>query len=152
MLRVTYEAADDLQPGRLVDIEEDRGLIRVRIDQTLQAPDYTAALNTELARFLTRAEWFQLWKDQIVSPKDVDSPVRVVYQLDEFGELEFGDVVEIREHKGLVRILVYPDADVDQFVSGLNPAIRELLDGGQWFQHWRGEIVDMTSPETMSRI
>lgn len=152
MLRVEYEATDDLEPGRQVQVEEDRGLIRVRIDQTLKAPAYTLALNGELERFLARSEWFQLWKDQIVSPKDTESPVRVLYRIDQLGELDDDDAVEIREHKGLVEMLVDPTADAHRFVAALNPAIKKFLAGGQWFQHWRGEIVDMTSPESVSQV
>lgn len=147
MLRVVYEAADDLEPGETVAIGEDRGIITVRIRRTADAFDYTRSLTEELAAFLANAEWFQLWKATIVSPQSSDCPVRVVYVLDLDGELDDGEVVEIREHQGLVKIVVDPDADVDQFVAALNPAIEKFLSGGQWFQLWQGEIVDMTSPE-----
>lgn len=152
MLRVEYEATGDLEPGQLVQIEEDRGLISIRIDQGLGPIDYTAALNDELKRFLAGSEWFQLWKDQIVSPQDSESPVRALYRIDVFGELDDDATVEIRERKGLVEILVDPTADVHRFVAAINPAIKMLLAGGQWFQHWRGEIVDLMSPETVSRV
>ena len=152
MLRVEYEATGDLEPGQLVQIEEDRGLISIRIDQTLGPVEYTGALNRELERFLAGSEWFQLWKDQIVSPKDSESPVRVLYRIDVFGELDDAAAVEIRERKGLVEILVDPTADTRKFVAAINPAIKMFLAGGQWFQHWRGEIVDLTSPETVSRV
>lgn len=147
MLRIVYEAAD-LKPGEMVAIGEDRGIITVRIRRTADAVDYTRALTEELAAFLANSEWFQLWKDKIVSPQSTDCPVRVVYVLD--GDLGVGEVVEIREHEGLVKIKVSPDADVDRFVAALNPAIEAFLAGGHWFQHWQGEIVDMTSPESQT--
>lgn len=147
MLRVVYAAAEDLEPGQMVAIGEDRGIITVRIRRAAHAREYTAALNGELERFLAGVEWFQLWKDKIVSPQSADCPVRVVYVLDLDGELDDGEFVEIREHQGLVKILVDPAADVDLFVAALNPTIETFLSGGQWFQLWQGEIVDMTSPE-----
>jgi len=149
MLRVVYEAADDLEPGQLVAIGEDRGIITVRIRRTADAFDYTRALTEELDKFLAGAEWFQLWKAKIVSPQSTDCPVRVVYVLDLDGDLDVDEFVEIKEHHGLVKILVDPDADVDVFVAALNPAIKKFLSGGHWFQHWQGEIVDMTSPDTV---
>ncbi|MFF1684664.1 hypothetical protein [Streptomyces sp. NPDC058254] len=141
MLRVVYEAADDLKPDKPVEISEDRGIITVRIRRTADAPTYTAALNGELEKFLANSEWFQLWKDEIVSPQSSECPVRVVYVLDLDGALDAGDAVEIREHRGLVEILVDPEVDVARFVAALNRAIEEFLAGGQWFQHWQGEIV-----------
>ena len=152
MLRVEYEATDDLGPGRAVQIDEDRGLLRVRIARGLEPPAYTAALNEELERFLSESEWFQVRRDKILSPKHPETPVRVVYQLDQLGELEAEATVEIREGMGLVKILVDPTADVDRFCAALNPAIEEFLSGGRWFQFFGGEIVDITSPESMSEV
>jgi hypothetical protein len=152
MLRVEYEATDELEPGRPVQIDEGRGLIRIRIDRALEPPEYAAALNEELERFLSEAEWFQVRRDKILSPKHPELPVRVVYRLDQLGELGAEDVVEIREGMGLVEILVDPTADVDRFCAAINPAIVEFLSGGRWFQFFGGEIVDMTSPESMSRV
>lgn len=147
MLRVVYEAADNLKLGETVDIGEDRGIITVRIRRTVDAPTYTQALNGELEKFLANSEWFQLRRDKIVSPQSAECPVRVVYVLDVDGDLDAGDVVEIREHLGFIEILVDPAAGVDRFVAALNPTIETFLSGGQWFQLWQGEIVDMTSPE-----
>ena len=152
MLRVEYEATNDLEPGRLVQIDEDRGLLRVRIARGLEAPEYTAALNEELERFLSQAEWFQVRRDKILSPKHPEMPVRVVYRLDREGELDEGEALAIREGMGLVEILVDPTADVDWFCAAINPAIVEFLSGGRWFQFFGGEIVDMTSPESMSEV
>ncbi|MFF2475147.1 hypothetical protein [Streptomyces sp. NPDC058066] len=94
MLRVVYEAADDLKPGQTVAIGEDRGLITVRIRRTADAFDYTMALTEELDRFLANVEWFQLWKDKITSPQSAECPVRVVYVLDLDGELDVDEFVE----------------------------------------------------------
>ncbi|MGW4603666.1 hypothetical protein ACWENS_10395 [Streptomyces sp. NPDC004532] len=152
MLRVEYEATDDLEPGQAVQIDEDRGLIRVRVDKSLDAPAYTAALNEELDRFLSEAEWFQVRKDQILSPQHPDKPVRVVYRIDQVGELDDEAAIEIREGMGLVLILVDPTASVERFVAAMNPAIVKFLSGGRWFQFFAGEIVDMTSPESVSRV
>lgn len=144
MLRVVYEAADDLQPGELVTAEEDRGLIRIRVDRNAEAAYYTEALTAELDRFLPRVEWFQFWEDDIVSPRSPDTPVRVVFEL---ATIVDGPPVQIRERKGTVNIHVDARATVDEFVGALNPAIEKFLMGGQWFQLWQGEIVDIDSPD-----
>lgn len=151
MLHVIYEAATDLEPGKPVDVTEGRGLLRIRIAAALDAPTYTQALNRELNRVLDDgAEWYQVWRDRVISPKDPVTPIRIEYRLDEDGKLDEGDVVEIREHKGRIEIIVDPSATVTAFAAAVNPAIAAFLSGGQWFQHWQGEIIDTTSPEDKS--
>lgn len=145
MLRVVYEVAD-LKPSQPVRMSEDRGVVTVLIDRNADAVEYANSLNLALDRFLSEAQWFQLWRDEIVSRSSAGSPLRVEYIVD---DLDPGLCVEIREKRGLVRIHVERSATAAQFVAALNPAIEEFLLGGQWFQLWQGEIVDMASPDTL---
>ncbi|WP_223279278.1 hypothetical protein [Streptomyces sp. SDr-06] len=70
MLRVIYEAAD-LDPEMPVDVEETRGKVRIRLDRNTPVEDIAQALNPVLEELLAGAQWFQLWKGEIVS---MDSP------------------------------------------------------------------------------
>ncbi|WP_069883460.1 hypothetical protein [Streptomyces luteocolor] len=144
MLRVIYEAVEDLQPGRLAEISEQRGGTRVRVARWARIEDYIHALNMEMAAFLDRSQWFQLWRDEIVARSGGTVQLSVIFSIH---DLDPGDYVVIRETKGLVDIQVERTATVDQFVHAVNPAIEEFLAGAQWFQLWQGEIVDMDSPE-----
>lgn len=147
MLHVTYEAVEDLDPGRLAQILEDRGRIQVRLDKHAPLPDVVRQLNIEVEDLMSAACWFQLWKDQIVSRSTPDAPLRVQYLL----HREEPDCAVVRENKGLVRVHIDPDLSVEQFAAAMNPATKELLSGGQWFQLYAGEIVD-NSPEPMSQV
>ncbi|MGW2223898.1 hypothetical protein [Streptomyces formicae] len=144
MLRVTYEAVASLESGKLADITEVRGGTRVRIARWADVEAYTHALNVEMAAFLDGAEWFQLWRDEVISRSGGTVQLSVVFSIH---DLEPGEYVEIRERRGLVDIRVERTATADQFVQAVNPAIEEFLAGAQWFQLWQGEIVDMDSPE-----
>lgn len=147
MLDVTYEAVTDLAPGRLAKIDEDRGTIRVQVDAAVPLPDVVRQLNVVIDRLLTGSDWFQLWKDEIVSRSTPVSPIRVVYLLEK--KEEFPAFIE--ERKGLVSVYVDPALDVEEFAAAMNPATEKFLDGGQWFQLYAGEIID-NSPEPMSHI
>lgn len=52
MLRVVYETRPNLRLGQLVDIQESRGEISVKIKQGASVDEHTAALNAALQRFL----------------------------------------------------------------------------------------------------
>jgi hypothetical protein len=149
MLQVTYHAVTDLPPGRLVQIDEDRGAIDVHLDKNAPLALVLAQLNREMDQFLERADWYQLWGEEIVSRHTPQSPIRLEFTLDPFvtGWGEPG----IFEGKGAVKIRVDPELDVERFVAAFNPAIEKLLDGGCWFQLYAGEIIDH-SPEPMSQI
>lgn len=149
MLRVIYKAVDDLEPGRLADFSEDRGCVLVRVAKGSQPEDYVRALNEEMQRFLDNSSWFQLWRDQILSRNHPEFALDVTFRLDDLGP---GEGVKIRELKGTVDIRVERGLPVEAFVAAINPAIVEFLDGGQWFQLFGGEIVDIASPDSMSEV
>lgn len=142
MLDVTYEAVDDLAPGRLADIDEERGRVRVRLDRTAPLVDVVRELNIELDRLMRTAHWFQLWGDEIVSRDTPGRPLRVQYILERKAPLASW----MEERKGLVSVYVDPDLDTAGFAASINPALRNFLDGGCWFQLYAGEIID-NSPE-----
>ncbi|MGY4931618.1 hypothetical protein ACWD7T_10935 [Streptomyces sp. 900116325] len=139
-----YEVADDIAPGVICDWHQGRGLVRIRVDRHATADQFTQALNPITEEVL--ANWFQLWRGEIVSVASPGSPLRVVYQVSEFLP---APLVEIRERKGAVVLSVASTASVEEFVQALNPSLEELLAGGQWFQQWEGEIVTMESPEVV---
>lgn len=143
MLRVVYEAVEDLESGRLAEISEVRGGTRVRVAKWAGVEAYTHALNVEMAAFLDRSSWFQLWRDEIISRSGGTIQLSVIFTIH---DLDPGEYVEIQEAKGLVDIRVERTATAEQFVGAVNPAIKEFLAGAQWFQLWQGEIVDMASP------
>jgi hypothetical protein len=147
MLRVEYEAVEDLHPGQLADISEDRGHIRVRVHRPSPLVDVVRQLNVEIDLFLSRSHWFQLWKDEIVSRGTPDCPLGIVYLL----QRDQPGGVTVRERRGLVRVLIDPDLSTAEFAAAMNPATEKFLEGGQWFQLYGGEIIDMT-PESASRV
>lgn len=147
MLDVAYVAIDDLAPGRLAKIDEDRGTIRVRLDKDARIVDVIRQLNVEIDHLMSSAHWFQLWKDEIVSRDSPGCPLRVEYLLEK--EKDFP--VCVKERKGLVSVHIDPALTVEEFAAAMNPATKQQLDGGQWFQMYAGEIVD-NSPEPMSQV
>jgi hypothetical protein len=147
VLNVTYEAVEDLAPGRLTRISEARGTITVELDKSAPLVDVLRQLNTEMKQFLARADWYQLWGQEIASRHNPKAPVRL-----EFIFLPGApNGVGIAEDLGTVHVYVEPEQDVEQFVAALNPAVQDFLDGGCWFQLYAGEIIDRTS-HPMSRI
>lgn len=145
MLRVVYEATE-LEPGRLASIQESRGRVDITLRRGATADEYIPPLNEELRGFVGRCGWFQIWRGQIISADSPDSPLTVRYEADSTVDRRAG--VQIREHRGVVRLHVCPDLLAEDLVKALNPAIEQFLAGGQWFQLWEGEIVTMDSPET----
>ncbi|MEU1433962.1 hypothetical protein ABZ438_07675 [Streptomyces sp. NPDC005786] len=143
MLRAVYEAAD-LGPGLISDWHEDRGLLQITVARNATPQQFTQSLNRTLAAALAGAHWYQVWRGEVVSIASPSSPLRVRFQISDFNP---APVVEIRERKGLVTVHVSRTAQAAEFVHALNPAVGELLAGGQWFQHWEGEIVTMDSPD-----
>jgi hypothetical protein len=147
LLRVTYEATDDLEPGRLAWIDEGRGEVTIRVDKSQPLQAVIRQLNVEVARFLAHADWYQLWGKEIASRHNPAAPVRLEYIFMPGAPKGVG----IGESKGEVHVYVDPDQDVEEFAAAANEAVQELLDGGCWFQQYAGEIIDH-SPEPMSRI
>lgn len=143
MLRAVYEAAN-LEHGVISDWREDRGLLQISVARHASPPEFTRSLNRTLADVLASAHWYQVWRGEVMSIASPSSPLRVHFQISDFSP---APLVDMRERKGLVTVHVSPDAKADEFVHALNPVVAELLAGGQWFQHWKGEIVTMDSPE-----
>ncbi len=75
--------------------------------------------------------------------------LRVTYELADLSEP--GVVVELRETRGTVRVLVERTARLEDFVATMNPVCEELLAGGQWFQLWKGEVVTLDSPSDLKQ-
>ena len=147
MLDVAYEAVDDLPPGRLAKIDEDRGRIRVRLDKHASLADLVRQLNIEITHLTSSACWFQLWEDEIVSCNTPGQPLRIEYLL----EKREGFPAYVEERKGLVSVYVDPALDSAGFAAAMNPATECLLAGGHWFQLYAGEIIDI-GPEPMSQV
>lgn len=145
MLHVTYEAVD--QPDRLAHIDEDRGRVRVIVDKAAPIAAVVQQLNTEIDQFLTTSDWYQLWRDEIISRGTPDASLSVIYLFD---ALEPGGV-QLQERRGLVSVHIDPSLTVAEFAAAMNPATQKVLDAGCWFQHYAGEIID-NSPEPMSQV
>ncbi|HEY9372854.1 hypothetical protein [Streptomyces sp.] len=149
MLDVAYEAVDDLPPGRLARIDEDRGWVRVRVDANVPLADVVRQLNIEVADLLSSARWFQLWDDEILCGDTPGRALRVEYLLSPEIPPEMG--VGMAEDKGIIRIHICPTLEVADFVAWMNPATKTQLDAGHWFQLYDGEIID-NGPEPMTRV
>jgi hypothetical protein len=147
MLDVAYEAIDDMPPGRLAKIDEDRGRIRVRLDRSARLADVIAQLNIEIADLMKSARWFQLWRDEILCGNTPGRPLEIRYLLQKREE----HCVFVEERKGLVSVFIDPALTVDQFAAVMNPATKQQLEAGHWFQLFDGEIID-NSPPPMSHV
>ncbi|MEU4154728.1 hypothetical protein [Streptomyces antimycoticus] len=147
MLHVTYEATNDLEPGRIARIDEERGAIHVTVDRREPLKNVVEQLNTEMAQFLSRADWYQLWGHEIVSRHTPDRPLRLEFTL----VPGYANGVGIAEDRGVVRVYVAAAMTTEQFAAAMNPAVRDVLDGGCWFQMFAGEIIDH-SREPMSQV
>lgn len=147
MLDVAYEATDDLPPGRLAKIEEDRGVIRVRLDKNEPLADVVRQLNIEIDQLMASSHWFQLYGDEIVSRATPGCPLRIQYILKDW-PLEEPAVTESR---GVVRVYINQDQNIEQFAASMNPATKRQLEGGHWFQLYEGEIIE-NSPPPMSQV
>lgn len=147
MLDITYEAVNDLAPGQTVAIAEDRGKIRVRLDEDAPLHHVLDRLNTEMDKLLATGHWFQLWQDEIVSRSTPGTPIRIRYIPRRLSD----DPVVLCEGKGILTYYVNPAVDVREFAAAITRVVKSLLDGGQWFQMYAGEIID-NSPEPAVRI
>lgn len=147
MLDVAYRAVEDLVPGSLARIDEDRGTIRVRLDRTAPLADVVQQLNVEMDHLLSSSHWFQLWKDEIVSRNTPECSLRIKYILCKGTPQGVG----IAEDRGIVRVYINPTLRIEEFAAAMNPVAKDLLAGGQWFQLFAGEIID-NSPEPMSQV
>ena len=147
MLHVTYEAVDDLTPGRLVHVDEARGQIRVTLDAHAPLRDVVRKLNIEIDQLMAAGHWFQWWKNEVICRETPGSPLRIDYLLH---RLISGTTVAL-ENKGIIEFHIDPALGTEQFAASINAAVGSLLAGGQWFQLYAGEIID-NSPEPAVRI
>ena len=139
MLRVVYEATTDLDPDRLVEIRETRGRVTIKVRAGASADEYVPPLNAELARFVAKCTWYQIWRGQIIGANHPESPLTVQYEVDP--QVSRIQGVQIRESKGRVRLHICPDLTAEELARAVNRPIELFLAGGQWFQFWEGEIV-----------
>ncbi|MEW2463069.1 hypothetical protein AB0872_20495 [Microbacterium sp. NPDC047426] len=147
MLDVAYEAVNDLPSGRLAEINEDRGRIRVRLDKDEPLADVVRQLNIEIDQLMSSARWFQLWGDEIVSRATPDCPLRIRYVLKDWHL----DEPAVAEDRGVISVYINQDMTTEQFAAAMNPATKKQLAGGRWFQLYGGEIID-NSPEPMRQV
>jgi hypothetical protein len=147
MLDVTFEAVEDLEPGRFARIETDRGRVRNLLEKRAPLEDVVRDLNVEIAQLVASGTWYQLWGDEIVGRDTPGAPLRVRYLLERL----VPETAVVCEDKGLVSVYIDPILDVAAFAAVMNQTTKELLDGGRWFQAHAGEIIDMT-PEPMSQV
>lgn len=144
MLQVIYDATTRLAKGELVEIDESRGRVDIRILRSATPAEFAPDLNAKLTEFVGRCSWFQIWRGQILSAAHPDSPLTVQYEVDP--DVPRRLAVQILEARGRVRLHVSPEATAAEFVLTLNPSIERFLAGGQWFQLWHGEIITMDPP------
>ncbi|MGW6531377.1 hypothetical protein [Streptomyces venezuelae] len=142
MLDVTYEAVDHLAPGQLVNVDEGRGRIRVELDRHAPLQAVVQKLNVEVDQLLATGHWFQLWRDEIISRATPRTSLRINYLLHRI----IGGTTVAIEDRGLIDFHADPALDTAEFAASVNVAVKNLLDGGQWFQLYDGEIID-NSPE-----
>jgi hypothetical protein len=69
-LRVTFELSR-LQPSPIVHIREYKGEVVLPVRPTATAEQLVDAINPPIEEFLAGAQWFQLWRGEIVT---MDSP------------------------------------------------------------------------------
>lgn len=147
MLRVSYEAVDDLPPGRFVQIDEGRGRVEILLDRHAPLEDVIRQFNIEIHGMVRSVRWFQLWDDEIVSCNTPSTPLRIEFIL----EMKEPWGAVFAERKGDLKAFVDPDIDVTRFAAVMNVLTAQHISGGRWFQMYDGEIVDI-SPEPMSQV
>jgi hypothetical protein len=146
MLRVVYQASRDLEAGQVVDVQESRGRVDVKLRPGARSDQYVPELNTKLKEIVDQCGWFQIWRGQIISAATPDGPLTVHYEPDPSVSHALG--VQIRELRGEVRMHICPDLTAEELAAAVNKPIELFLAGKQWFQLWQGEIVTMDSPES----
>jgi hypothetical protein len=144
MLCVTYEAVSDLAPGRLAWIDEGRGSLRVEVDKNAPLKDVVRQLNIEFDELMAEANWFQLWRGEVISRRTPDAPLSVRFHLRRLKD-QPPETAAVLEARGLVKVHIDPALTTEEFAAAMNPGVRQLLDGRQWFQLYGGEIVTMES-------
>ncbi|MDH6224294.1 hypothetical protein [Streptomyces sp. MJP52] len=139
MLHVAYRAVNGLASGRLVEIDEDRGRLDVRMDSRAPLEDVVLELTDRMRELMAKEHWFQIWRGRVLGPED--RRLEVAFEVDRRVGRHMG--VNVREGEGYVRFHVSPEITVEELARALNANVRELLAGRQWFQWWDGEIITM---------
>ncbi|WP_409469137.1 hypothetical protein [Streptomyces sp. HC307] len=70
-LTVTYQADDQIDLRKCVEVRESCGLVVVHVASSATADQFAKAMNPSTERFLAGGQWFQLWQGEIVT---MDSP------------------------------------------------------------------------------
>jgi hypothetical protein len=139
MLRAEYQAVDGLGSGRLVEMDEDRGQLTVRMARRASVEEVVPELTDRFAELMAKEHWFQIWRGRVLGPED--RRLEVTFEIDERVSRAMG--VNLREGEGRVSVHVSPKITVEELARVLNPGVRKLLAGKQWFQWWDGEIITM---------
>jgi hypothetical protein len=72
--------------------------------------------------------------------------LRVVYE--STSHLRLGQLVEIAESRGRITVKIREGADVEEYTTALNAALKRFLANCSWFQIWRGRIISANSPDS----
>lgn len=148
MLQIVYEATTDIDAQQVVQINETRGQITIKIHAEAPVDEAAQALTREVRGFLAKNTWFQIWRGRIISADSPDHPLVVKYEVDDL--VDRMKAVEIRETCGLVTYHMARTSSIRLLVHALNRALECFLAGGQWFQFWEGEIVTIDSPDRVT--
>jgi hypothetical protein len=70
-LTVTYQADDQIDLRRCVEVRESCGLVVVHVASLATADQFVDAMNPATEQFLAGGQWFQLWQGEIIT---MDSP------------------------------------------------------------------------------
>lgn len=70
-LTVTYQADDQIDARKCVEVRESCGLVVVHVASSATVAQFTDAMNRATEAFLAGGQWFQLWQGEIIT---MDSP------------------------------------------------------------------------------
>lgn len=66
-LTVTYQADDQIDLRKCVEVRESRGLVVVHVAGSATALQFVQAINPATETFLAGGQWFQLWEGEIIT-------------------------------------------------------------------------------------
>jgi hypothetical protein len=167
MLKTKFDLAD-LPEDAPILISESRGVVAAQLARAIFTPAATIGLLDAHTQFLDSGCWFQLWKGEIVSLSSPDDPKPQMYHPDpvaaaaiagatrhgkarltvtyEKTDLPAGQLATYSQSRGKVTFHLapccfVPEGPTEKGLSAFGAAGQALLDGGQWFQVWEGEII-----------
>ncbi|MDX2761622.1 hypothetical protein [Streptomyces europaeiscabiei] len=70
-LTVTYQADDQIDARKCVEVRESCGLVVVHVASSATVAQFADAMNRATEAFLAGGQWFQLWQGEIIT---MDSP------------------------------------------------------------------------------